>query len=508
MEAYCAVPPDDPFAASRDMFDVLTAGLAGPAAAGLTACELEELLDERGREMLRQLLQDHFDLRQVREEQQARERRAPVTGTDGITRTRLETGHGRGLATLFGTVRVTRCAWRRPGAANYCPADAALSLPAGLHSRSLAKLAVLEAARGSFDAAHAAVARRCGPVIGKRQLEQSVTGAAIDIPAFYAARIPEPCTSRTLLIMSADCKGIVMRPGALRAATAKAAARLGKMRARLAAGEKPNRKRMAALVTVYDAEPAKRRPHDVIAPPGGRHGTRALRPGPKARGKWLAGSVRRDPGEVIAAAFHEAEARDPQHLRTWVVLVDGAEHQLDLIRAEAARRGVTIHIIIDIIHVLEYLWSAAWSLHAAGDPAAEDWVAVKALAVLAGDSARAAAGITAEADAAGLTGSQRHGADTCVRYLGTKRDYLHYHQALEAGWPIATGIIEGACRHIIADRLSIGGARWGLDGAEAVLTLRAVISNGDFEEYWRFHLAREHQRLYPGTRQGQYALGA
>jgi hypothetical protein len=299
-----------------------------------------------------------------------------------------------------------------------------------------------------------------------------------------------------------------MRPGALRAATAKAAARLGKMRTRLSAGEKPNRKRMAALVTVYDAEPARRRPHDVIAPPGGRHGTRDPRPGPKARARWLAGSVRRDPAEVIAAAFDEAEARDPAHLRTWVVLVDGAEHQLSLIRAEAARRSVTIHIIIDIIHVLEYLWDASWSLHKAGDPAAEDWVAVKALAILAGDSDRAAAAITAEADAAGLAGSQRHGADTCVRYLGTKREYLRYGQAMEAGWPIATGIIEGACRHIIADRLSIGGARWGLDGAEAVLTLRAVISNGDFEEYWRFHLAREHQRLYPETKQGQYTLGA
>jgi hypothetical protein len=66
------------------------------------------------------------------------------------------------------------------------------------------------------------------------------------------------------------------------------------------------------------------------------NGTRALLPGPKARGKWLAGSVRRDPGEVIAAAFDEAEARDPRHLRTWVVLVDGAEHQLDLTRAEEA----------------------------------------------------------------------------------------------------------------------------------------------------------------------------
>jgi hypothetical protein len=431
-----------------------------------------------------------------------------VTGPDGVTRTRLETGHGRALATLFGTVQVTRCAWRKPGTANFCPADAALSLPAGRHSHTLAKLAALEAARGSFDAAHAAIARRCGPVIGKRQLEESVVRSASGIPAFYAARIPEPCTPQVLLIMQADCKGIAMRLEALRAATAKAAAKLGKMRTRLASGEKPNRKRMAALVTVYDAEPAKRRPHDVIAPPGGRNGTRVPRPGPKARAKWLAGSVRKDPADMIAAAFDEAEARDPAHLRTWVVLVDGAEHQLDLVRAEAARRGVTIHIIIDIIHVLEYLWGAAWSFHEAGDPAAEDWVAARALAVLAGGSARAAEEVTAEADAAGLAGSRRNGATACVRYLENKREFLRYDQALQAGWPIATGVIEGACRHLIADRLSVGGARWGLEGAEAVLTLRAVTSNGDFEEYWRFHLDCEHQRLHPGIKQGQYTLGA
>jgi hypothetical protein len=232
-------------------------------------------------------------VRAAREERQARERRAPVTGPDGITRTWVETGHGRLLATLFGTVRVTRCAWRKPEAVDWRPADAALSLPAGRHSRSLAKLAALEAARGSFDAAHAAVARRCGPVIGKRQLEQSVVHAAADIPAFYAARVPEPCMPPTLLVLSADCKGIVMRPGALRAATAKAATRLGKMRTRLTAGEKPNRKRMAALVAVCDAEPAKRRPHDVIAPPEagrsakppGQHRRRPRRDPPRHRGR-------------------------------------------------------------------------------------------------------------------------------------------------------------------------------------------------------------------------------
>ena len=154
--------------------------------------------------------------------------------------------------------------------------------------------------------------------------------------------------------------------------------------------------------------------------------------------------------------------------------------------------------------MLEYIWKAAWCLHASGDPAAEDWVAVKALAVLAGDSARAAAEISAEADAAGLTGTQRTGTDACVRYLTSKDEYLRYDQALTAGWPIATGVIEGACRHLIGDRLDITGARWGLQGAEAILNLRAVIANGNYDDYWRYHLACEHQRLYPGTTQGQH----
>jgi hypothetical protein len=508
MEPYALIRGADPFAASMRLVTALVAELQAPGAAGLTAYELEQFVAGRGREVLRQMVQDHLDLRAAREEEAARERRTSATGADGIARTRVETGHCRLLATLFGTVRVGRCAWRRPGAGNLCPADAALSLPASRHSHTLARLAVLEAARGSFEAAHAAITGRCGPVIGKRQVEQAVVSAAGDIAAFYAARVPVPCTASTLLVISADSKGIVMRPGALRPATAKAAARQGKMRTRLTAGEKPNRKRMATLACVYDAEPARRRPHDVIAPPGGRRGCRPPRPRPRARAKWLAGSVEHDPAEVIAAAFDQAGARDPGRRRTWVVLVDGAEHQLDLIRAEAARRAVTIHVVIDLIHVLEYIWKAAWSLHPAADPAAEDWVAVKALAVLAGGSARAAAEITAEADAAGLTAAQRAGADACVRYLTGKDHYLRYDQALAAGWPIATGVIEGACRHLIGDRLDITGARWGLDGAEAVLTLRAVISNGDFEEYWRFHLAREHQRLYPGTAQGQYALGA
>ena len=101
----------------------------------------------------------------------------------------------------------------------------------------------------------------------------------------------------------------------------------------------------------------------MIAPPGGRHGDRRLRPGPKALAKWLAGPVRKDPAEVIATAFGEAGARDPGHLRTWVVLAGGAEHQLDLIRAEAGRRGAEIHIVIDLIHVVQLSTVSARESH-------------------------------------------------------------------------------------------------------------------------------------------------
>ena len=125
--------------------------------------------------------------------------------------------------------------------------------------------------------------------------------------------------------------------------------------------------------------------------------------------------------------------------------------------------------MIDLIHVLGYIWKAAWSLHDAGDPAADDWVAARALAVLAGDSARASEEITAEVSAASLPASRRTGADACVRCLNARHEYLRYDQALAEGWPIATGVIEGACRHLIADRLDIGGARWGLEDRKSVV---------------------------------------
>jgi hypothetical protein len=155
-----------------------------------------------------------------------------------------------------------------------------------------------------------------------------------------------------------------------------------------------------------------------------------------------------------------------------------------------------VTIVIDFIHVLEYAWKAAWSFFEKGEPAAEEWVAAQARKILHGSARQVAAGIRRRATAYGYSPAERAGADEAARYLENKQQYLDYATALSKGWPIATGIIEGACRHIVKDRMDITGARWGLDGAEAILKLRAVTATGDFEDYWRFHLRQEHKRIH------------
>ena len=220
--------------------------------------------------------------------------------------------------------------------------------------------------------------------------------------------------------------------------------------------------------------PVPRTTADIITRPGKSPPEKA--PAPVASGKWLTASVTDDIPAVIAAGFAEAERRDPARGPTWIALVDGNKQQIEAIEAEAASHAAEVTILIDLIHVLEYLWGAAWTFFETGDPAAEEWVAAQATKILESKSAQVAAGIRRRATTYGYSAREREGADKCAAYLTAKKPYLGYATALAAGWPIATGIIEGACRHIVKDRMDITGARWGLDGAEAILKLRAINS--------------------------------
>lgn len=513
MQGYAAACRDEVFAAAREQYAEVEEWLSGEAA-GLQHADLEEQLGARGRELLRRLFQGHLDLLAAGEE-----RRDGVSGEDGVVRTRAEKERTRPLVTVFGQVTVSRIAYRSPGRPNVHVLDAALNLPEGKHSHGLRKLIAAEAGRGSMESARAAVARATGVSVAKRQLEELAYRAAADVEAFYLHRRPDPAPEDHALVLTFDGKGVVMRPDALRPATARAAAATeGKLATRLSPGEKHGRKRMAELACVYDAVPVPRAPEDVISAPARKRRERKARAcapnekgkprEPQARGKWLTASVTDDIPAVIAAAFGEPGRRDPGHQREWVVLVDGNATQIEAVAAEAAVRGVTVTVVIDLIHVLEYLWKAAWSFFDKGEPAAEEWVAVQARKILCGKSAQVAAGIRRRASTYGYKGPERAGADECARYLKNKESHLDYATALRKGWPIATGVIEGAARWLVKDRMDITGARWGLEGAEAVLKLRALTASGDFDAYWRYHLRREHERIHHAKYRDSYIIAA
>jgi hypothetical protein len=494
-------PGSDPvagFERSQALFVGLVEWAAGEEALALEHSELETRLAADGRELARQVLQDQLDLRAMREQ-----RLSGVLGADAKPRRNVERGHERDLHTVLGEVHVTRLAYRAARRENLYPADAQLNLPSLRHSHGLRRLAALEAPRSSFEDAQAAIARHTGQQIGTRQLRALTLAAAQDVDAFYAQTERIAPDGNELLVLSCDAKGVVMRHEALREQTrTQAQNSSGKLKTRLSKGEKPNRKRMAEIVTVYELEPEPRTAAEILPDADSAPAVSASRR-PRAQNKWLKASVTDDASTVIAAMFSEADRRDPSHQRSWVALVDGNNHQIDRIKREARKRKIKIPIVVDFIHVLEYLWSACWCFFPEGDPGAERWVNDKARQVLDGRAGIVAAAIRRKATTLGLDANQRKNADRCADYLLAKRPYLDYPTALTNGWPIATGVIEGACRHLVKDRMDITGARWGLGGAEAILTLRALISNGDFDQYWTFHLAQEHRRIHAS----RYALG-
>ncbi len=487
--AWTATSPDAvAFGGSRACLEEIVGWLEGTDAASLTHHELEDDLDRRGRELMRRLLQDHLELRARQEPL------ISVVDQAGVNHGSVEAGHTRTLTTIFGSVNVERFAYRHRGSANLYPADATLNLPPERHSHGLRRLAAVESGRGSFEDTLEAIERSTGVSVGKRQVEELAAKAAADVEDFYATRTPAPVDHGDVLVISADGKGIVMRPDSLRPATAaKAQAATTKLETRLSKGEKRNRKRLAEVDAVYDLTPSPRTATDVMTRSDGQHDPPPPPP-PQTKNKWLTASVVEDAAEVLATIFDEAERRDPTHARPWVALVDGNNHQIERIETEAATRGVSITVVVDFIHVLEYLWDAAWCFYPEGDPQAEDWVHDRALAILEGNAKVVAAGLRRRATTTRLPAARRKKADEAARYLHNKAPYLDYPTALTAGWPIATGVIEGACRHLIKDRMDITGARWSVNGAETILKLRAVRSNGDFDQYWTFHLAKEHHR--------------
>lgn len=302
------------------------------------------------------------------------------------------------------------------------------------------------------------------------------------------------------MVISVDGKGVVMLTKDLREQTRKAAkARKHKMGARLSKGEKKNAKRTATVAAVYTIAPFVRKPEDLI-PEIDSEGSEPPRPRPERKRVWA--SLEKTPEEVIEKVFAEAGYRDPGHRKKWVALVDGNKPQIRILRRMAKERGIDLTIIVDVVHVTEYLWNAGRAFHPESGEELESWVGVRLLEILRGKAGYVAGGIRRSATLRDFTSADRKPVDVCANYLLTYGPYLKYNGYLDQGVPIATGVIEGACRHLVKDRMEVTGARWSLNGAEAVLRLRALRSSHDFDEYWTFHEGQEYERnhrtLYAG----------
>lgn len=486
------------FEKAERKFAELTQDLRGRQTQAMDFSDLEKRIEKEGRELLRLLLEAHLNARGHGDIG------ASVEGADGVFRTHRRIGE-RQIRSIFGTIEFERLTYGGRGEESLFPKDAHLNLPAEqMHSHEFQRRVALEVIKGSFGQAAESISEATGVPVFKQQVEWITVRAGADFDAFYQQNLSpekiEEAKGAPLLVLTTDAKGIVMRKGDLRPATRKKAEEQShKLDKRLSPGEKKNSKRMATVASVYNIEPHVRSAESFRRELSNlRDVDEEPRPKPIAKRVWA--SVEKEPEQIVREMFEEALRRDEAKKKTWVTLVDGCPRQIARIEAEAKAQEVEITIVCDIIHVLEYLWRAAWAFFSKGDPRAQVWVTERFLSLLEGKASLVAAGIRRSATNRKFRKAEREAIDTCADYLLNKAPYLKYDQYLKRGFPIATGVIEGACRHLIKDRMDLTGARWSLHGAEAVLRLRSIKSSGDFTDYWKFHeqheFARNHKSKY------------
>jgi hypothetical protein len=246
----------------------------------------------------------------------------------------------------------------------------------------------------------------------------------------------------------------------------------------------------------YEVEPYPRTFQDILRDLRGiklvSDEDRAARPKPEA--KRVSASLEKPVRQVVRENFEDGLRRDPDKHKRWVALLDGNEHQLEAVQAQARAVDVDLTIIVDLIHVAGYVWGAAKALRPDDFAERREWVMEKLTDILWGRADVAAAAMRRSATMRKLGDVEREPVDECADYLLKYQPYLRYDEALESGLPITTGVVEGACRHLVKDRMAITGARWGLGGGEAVLRLRALALTGDLDDYLEFHKARELER--------------
>jgi hypothetical protein len=495
MEAH-SISNEHPFSASEAKFHELTARLASTGMLTAEHGDVEGLLWVEGREVLRSLFQDHLDLRAP-----ARAAEGEVTGSDGTVRRHQRHGMTRPLTTLFGTVIVGRVGYRSHDAGALVPLDGALNLPRDKYSHGVRAAVARSVSKTSFEDTAATLSADTGAPVPKRQVEDMARALALYFDDYYAQRSAVPVRKEaTLLVLGFDGTGVHMRPDGLREQTRKLREAMpieNRWPSPKAPGPKrTNGTRSANVSVCYEIEPYPRTFKDILRDLRGVEFVEpsASRAKPKPEAKRVSASLKKSVRKTVREGFEDALRRDPDKCKRWVVLLDGNEHQLEVVQAQARAVGVEITIIVDLIHVAGYVWDAAKVLRPDDFAERRNWVMEKLTNILWGRADVAASGMRRSATMKNLAANDRKPVDDCAAYLLKYGPYLQYDKALADGLPITTSVVEGACRHLVKDRMAITGARWGLEGGESVLCLRALKLTGDLDDYLDFHRRQELHR--------------
>jgi hypothetical protein len=385
----------------------------------------------------------------------------------------------------FGKVALWRPYFYQKGVGSEIPLDAALSLGADCYSDLLREVVEYQGVYNVYHKSGDMVARLLGLQLSSGAIESTIADDAADVEADDAQKPPPPPAEEAeILVIQADGKGVPM----VLEEPPEPAVRLGK-------GQKRGRKQEAMVTTVYTIASQVRTPPSVVesffqqkpidpAPP-----KTAQRDQPRHKHIW---ATLEGKDVALARLAQQVAAREGEHIYDRVALCDGYEP----LQTRLTKQFPDFNLILDFIHADEYLWDVANSLLGENHPHRLTWMADHTLKILSSQTEQVIASFQQMAQDDQSTTAQRTQLTKTADYFQRNLPYMDYATYLQRGWPTASGVIEGACRHFVKDRCELSGMRWTQTGVENLLRLRAVAENGDWDEYHHFRKCQRHMRLY------------
>lgn len=411
---------------------------------------------------------------------------------DGPDLKRLPQPHQRRYLSVFGEHSITRFVYgtREGQKIQRVPLDERLGLPQGDFSYLLQDWSQRLCLKGSFAEAAGSLEMLLGLSLGVRALEQINHAVAQSAPAFRDQVEPPPAAEEgSILVVTADGKGVPMRRPVARTDP--------QPHHRRTKGEKANKKQMACVGAVYSIAPFVRDPRSIVDEVI-RHQQAEQRPRPRHKKVWaeMSREVEGFPvtgkDGLFCRLWSELARRNPSDERPVVCLMDG---ERALWEAKKVYFPEAVGVL-DLFHVMERLWCVSHCLHKEGSVEAGRFVAEGLLSLLEGRVGSVIGGWRQRLTKGRFSSSRRRVIESAIEYFENNRDHMKYDEYLAAGYPIGSGVAEGACRHLVKDRMEQAGMRWTVAGAQAMLHVRGLYLNDEWEEYIAFHIEREQDRLY------------